>query len=124
MDKSYIGIDLGTLACKLLPVNEDGSTLYSVTKEYPLEFPRPGRSEQRPADWLYHAENSRIPEFNACITVMHNRSEYILNSFDVPYTNGFTEGCNNKTKLLKQVCFGVRNFDTFRNRILHCDLTC
>ncbi len=51
----------------------------------------------------------------------HNRSEYILNSFDVPYTNGFTEGCNNKTKVLKRVCFGVRNFDTFRNRILHCD---
>ena len=51
---------------------------------------------------------------------MHNWSEYILNSFDVPYTNGFTEGCNNKIKVLKRVCFGVRNFETFRNRILYC----
>ena len=51
---------------------------------------------------------------------MHNWSEYILNAFDVPYSNGFTEGCNNKTKVLKRVCFGVRNFDPFRNRILHC----
>ncbi len=31
---------------------------------------------------------------------MHNWSEYILNAFDVPYSNGFTEGCNNKTNFL------------------------
>ena len=31
----------------------------------------------------------------------------------------YTEGCNNKTKVLKRVCFGVRNFNRFRNRILH-----
>ncbi|MCI7136110.1 MAG: transposase, partial [Clostridiales bacterium] len=42
------------------------------------------------------------------------------NSFDVPFTNGYTEGCNNKTKVLKRVCYGVRNFHRFRNRILHC----
>lgn len=70
--------------------------------------------------WLYHAENSGYKEFQACITAMHNWSELILNCFDVPYSNGFTEGCNNKTKVLKRVCFGVRNFDSFRNRILHC----
>ncbi|MBO5555824.1 MAG: transposase, partial [Oscillospiraceae bacterium] len=29
-------------------------------------------------------------------------------------------GCNNKTKVLKRVCYGVRNFSRFRNRILHC----
>ena len=63
---------------------------------------------------------SDIPEFEACITAVRNWSEYILNSFDVPYSNGFTGGCNNKTKVLKRVCFGVRSFPTFRNRILHC----
>ena len=42
------------------------------------------------------------------------------NGFDVPYTSCFTEGGNNKTKFLKRVCFGVRNFETFRNRILYC----
>lgn len=72
------------------------------------------------ANWLYHAENAELPEFRACTTAMHNWSKYILNAFDCPYTNGFTEGCNNKTKVLKRVCFGVRNFARFRNRILHC----
>lgn len=43
---NYIGIDLGTSACKLLLVSENGSILNTVTKEYPLSFPasRAGRS--------------------------------------------------------------------------------
>ena len=47
----YIGIDLGTSACKLLLVDEAGRVLRTVTKEYPLSFPRPGWSEQDPALW-------------------------------------------------------------------------
>ena len=48
---TYIGIDLGTSAVKLLLVNEQGEILNEVTKEYPLSFPQPGWSEQNPADW-------------------------------------------------------------------------
>jgi xylulokinase len=47
----YIGIDLGTSACKLLLVDERGQIHNERTKEYPLEFPRPGWSQQDPADW-------------------------------------------------------------------------
>ena len=47
----YIGIDLGTSACKLLLVDGDGAVLNEVTKEYPLSFPQPGWSEQNPGDW-------------------------------------------------------------------------
>lgn len=47
----YIGIDLGTSAVKLLLVDEHGQILNSVTKEYPLEFPQPGWSQQAPEDW-------------------------------------------------------------------------
>lgn len=47
----YIGIDLGTSAVKALLMNGEGTVLYSVSKEYPLSFPRPGWAEQSPADW-------------------------------------------------------------------------
>ncbi len=47
----YLGIDLGTSAVKLLLVEEQGRILNTVTREFPLYFPRPGRSEQNPADW-------------------------------------------------------------------------
>ena len=47
----YIGVDLGTSACKLLLVDESGQVRNAATREYPLSFPRPGWSEQDPEDW-------------------------------------------------------------------------
>ena len=47
----YIGIDLGTSAAKLLLMDGSGQIKNTVTKEYPLEFPLPGRSQQNPEDW-------------------------------------------------------------------------
>ena len=50
-DMLYIGIDLGTSAVKLLLMDGDGTVKNIVSREYPLEFPHPGWSEQRPKDW-------------------------------------------------------------------------
>ena len=47
----YIGIDLGTSAVKLLLMDQEGTIQNIVTKEYPLEFPQPGWSQQAPQDW-------------------------------------------------------------------------
>ena len=47
----YIGIDLGTSACKFLLVNETGKICNQVTREYPLSMPHTGWSEQEPANW-------------------------------------------------------------------------
>ncbi|MBR3367346.1 MAG: xylulokinase [Lachnospiraceae bacterium] len=57
----YIGIDLGTSACKFLLTNEKGEILNIVSEEYPLEFPQPGWSQQDPADWA-RAVASGIPK--------------------------------------------------------------
>ena len=71
-------------------------------------------------DWLTAVEVMALPEFNDCTKAYHNWFQEILNSMDVPWSNGFIEGCNNKTKVLKRVCFGMRNFSNFRKRILFC----
>ncbi len=47
----YIGIDLGTSAVKLLLMDGEGKIHRIVSKEYPLYFPKPGWSEQKPEDW-------------------------------------------------------------------------
>ncbi len=47
----YIGIDLGTSAVKLLLMDQDGKIVNVVSREYPLYFPHPGWSEQKPEDW-------------------------------------------------------------------------
>ena len=48
----YIGIDLGTSAVKLLLMEESGKICNIVSREYPLYFPHPGWSEQKPEDWF------------------------------------------------------------------------
>ena len=77
--------------------------------------------KQRLADWLFSVEVMGLPEFYDCTKAYHNWSEEILNSMDVPWTNGYIEGCNNKTKVLKRVSYGMRNFSHFRKRILFCN---
>ena len=47
----FIGVDLGTSAVKLLLMEENGKIANVVSKEYPLSFPNPGWSEQKPEDW-------------------------------------------------------------------------
>ena len=47
----YIGIDLGTSAVKLLLMDGEGKIINIVSREYPLYFPHPGWSEQKPEDW-------------------------------------------------------------------------
>ncbi len=61
---------------------------------------------------------SKISEFKDAIKSHINWRIGILNSFTTKYTNGVTEGFNNKIKVLKRLSYGFRNFENFRKRIL------
>jgi transposase len=69
--------------------------------------------------WNMIATGYDLPEFQACIRTFVNWSEEILNSFEYRFSNGYTEGVNNKIKVIKRNAFGIRDFKRFRNRILH-----
>ncbi len=75
--KLYIGIDLGTSAVKLLLMNAAGEIKNVVSKEYPLEFPQPGWSQQNPEDWR-KAVMEGVPE--------------LLNGFDASAVAGIGAG--------------------------------
>ena len=60
----YIGIDLGTSSVKMLMMNENGDIIKSVSKEYPLYFPKDGWAEQNPEDW-WNAVKSGLAELTA-----------------------------------------------------------
>ncbi|MEI3295177.1 transposase [Eubacterium ventriosum] len=51
---------------------------------------------------LLKKKASELEEFNATLTMLSNWVKYILNTFDCPYSNGFTEGTNNKIKIIKR----------------------
>ncbi|MFA6829515.1 MAG: xylulokinase [Bacilli bacterium] len=49
--KLYLGADLGTSAIKITLADEKGNVLSSLEETYPLNFPKPGYSQQNPEDW-------------------------------------------------------------------------
>ncbi|APH03591.1 ISL3 family transposase [Bacillus weihaiensis] len=63
-------------------------------------------------------EESHIPEFKKAIRTLQNWQVEILNSFAYNYSNGFLEGINNLTKVMKRNAFGFRSFSRFRAKIL------
>jgi len=48
---NFLGIDLGTSSVKLLLMDEKGKVVQTVSKEYPVFYPKPGWAEQNPEDW-------------------------------------------------------------------------
>lgn len=72
----YIGIDLGTSAVKLILMNEKGKIYNTVTKEYPLYFPKSGWSEQNPEDWF-----EKTVDGLKQLTEMYNKKEIAGISF-------------------------------------------
>ena len=63
-------------------------------------------------------EEANIPAFLKAIKTLQNWQTEVLNSFAFGYSNGFLEGINNKTKVMKRNAYGFRRFDHFRAKIL------
>ncbi len=62
----YIGVDLGTSSVKLLLLDEKGSIVRTVSREYPIYYPKTGWSEQDPDDW-YRESIEGLKELTAKI---------------------------------------------------------
>ena len=70
--------------------------------------------------WVSKCIQKNIPEFVEAAGTISRWKEYILNSFiDERYSNGYTEGINNKIKVIKRIGFGYKSFELFRGRILY-----
>ena len=84
-----------------------------------LDYTDRDSAKKAMSEWIDSALDCGLPRFKKCANTMINWITGILNSFSYPVTNGFTEGCNNKIKVLKRNAYGYQNFNRFRNRILH-----
>jgi len=49
---TFLGIDLGTSGLRALLVGEDGTPIGATEHHYTVSHPKPGWSEQDPADWI------------------------------------------------------------------------
>ena len=77
-----------------------------------------GEVKERLEAFYEEVEKTQIPAFLKTVQTLKNWQTEILNSFAFPYSNGFLEGINNRTKVMKRNAYGFRRFDHFRAKIL------
>lgn len=107
---------------ELLKINVELKISY-VLKELFLDLIHYSNYEYAEAEineWIGVVKSYDIEEFLEAAKTIENWLPYIVNSFiDKRFSNGFTEGLNNKIKVIKRVGFGYKNFNFFRLRTMY-----
>lgn len=111
-----------TILNDMLSINDELSRGYDL-KELFLDIVANSDYKNAEKDlliWIDLCKESKIPEFIEASKTIKNWLPYIVNSFiDKRFTNGFTEGLNNKIKVIKRNAYGYKNFEFFRLRLLY-----
>lgn len=68
--------------------------------------------------WIKKAKKINVKELNSFITLIESDIVAVKNAIKYDYSNGLTEGFNNKTKVIKRVMYGRCSFDLLRLKIL------
>lgn len=109
-----------TLA-QALEASQELQTLYELKEDFRTLFEsNHNRTDAKQAlqAWIERARATHLSSLRPFLTTLHNWGTQILNYFHHRITQGFVEGMNNKIKLVKRRCFGFRNFENFRLRVL------
>lgn len=112
----------GDILRELLNISDDLRIGYRLKEEF-LDIVNHAtyeNAEEQLTCWISKCIASNIAEFIEAAGTIARWKEYIVNSFiDKRYSNGFTEGINNKIKVIKRVAFGYKSFELLRKRILY-----
>ena len=106
----------------LLKISNDLMEGYYLKEDFLdiIHHPNQMDVEKQINKWISKCIEKNIPEFVEAAGTISRWNEYILNSFiDERYSNGYTEGTNNKIKVIKRIAFGYKSFELFRGRILY-----
>jgi transposase len=88
--------------------------------ELTAEFARLVRTRQEEGltRWMEQAEASGLEEFQTFVKGLRRDEAAVRAGLSLPWSNGPTEGNNNRLKLLKRSMYGRANFDLLRKRVL------
>ncbi len=107
---------------KILNISEEYKIAYQL-KELFLDITHHATYEdveKQLLNWISIVREQNIEEMIEASNTIENWLEYICNSFiDKRFSNGYTEGMNNKIKVIKRVGFGYKDFAFFRIRLLY-----
>ena len=68
--------------------------------------------------WLKETKKINVKELNSFVTLIESDIEAVKNAIKYNYSNGLTEGFNNKTKVIKRIMYGRCSFNLLRLKIL------
>lgn len=68
--------------------------------------------------WIKQVQALNIKELNSFTNLLISDYEAVKNAVKYDYSNGLTEGFNNKTKVIKRVMYGRCGFELLRLKIL------
>lgn len=107
---------------QLLDINQELKQAY-ILKELFLDllnYSNYEYIEKEIKEWIGVCKECGLQEFEDASKTIENWLPFIVNSFiDKKFSNGYTEGLNNKIKVIKRVAFGYKNFDFFRLRLMY-----
>lgn len=105
----------------MLDVSEQLSHAYRLKELFYEVMDSPDGVEyvKRFKHWQEEVMKYDIKQFNKLMKTAIEWKNEIIAAVSTGYSNGYVEGCNNRTKVLKRTCYGIRKFKRMRNRILY-----
>lgn len=104
----------------LLNYSEKLSAAYAMKEAYFQMFESKDGPEfsERLRTFRQATEKQDIPLLRTLLQTTGRWKKELICGISTGLNNGFTEGCNTTIKTLKRVCYGFRNFENFKRRIL------
>lgn len=99
-----------------LKQNEELSKIIDLEKEFKIIM-FSNKHEELDA-WLIKAKGLNVIELNSFVNLIESDIDAVKNAIIYDYSNGLTEGFNNKTKVIKRQMYGRCSFDLLRLKIL------
>ena len=99
-----------------LETNQELNELFNMIRKFKeIVF---SKKPRKLAKWIRDAKKINVKELTSFVTLIESDIDAVKNAIKYDYSNGLTEGFNNKTKVIKRVMYGRCSFDLLRLKIL------
>ena len=99
-----------------LQQNEEFNKLVELLKEFKIILF--SKKTDLLDSWLEKSKLIEIPELTKFVNTIEKDIDAVKNAIIYEYSNGLTEGFNNKTKVIKREMYGRCSFDLLRIKVL------
>ena len=119
-NKAALTTDEAALLERLFAYAPDLKLAYDFRNDLTAIFDKPQTKTQATeaiTTWRKQVEDSDLSCFDPFLTTLDTYLDQITNYFLLRHSSGFVEGLNNKIKVLKRRCFGIRKLDHLFQRL-------